>query len=70
MCLDSFGIEYISQDVLSKIKDKSIIHKIFRIRMQSDDSAMCKFYCIAFIEYMIAGKTLLSYKYLFSPNDY
>ena len=64
---DSFGIEYIAQEVLSKIKDKSIIH-IFRI--QSDVSIIYRFYGIAFIEYMISGKTLLDYIYLFSPNDY
>ena len=28
---DSFGIEYIPQEVLNKIKDKSIAHNIFRI---------------------------------------
>ena len=68
VCFDSFGIEYVSQEVLSKIKDKSITHNIFRI--QSDDSVMCGFYYIAFIEYMIARKTLLDYTYLFSPNHY
>ena len=31
---------------------------------------MCGFYCIAFIEYMLLGKTLLDYTNLFSPNDY
>ena len=31
---------------------------------------MCGFYCIAFIEYIIAGKTLLDYTILFSLNDY
>ena len=31
---------------------------------------MCGFYCIAFIEYMLAGKTLLDYTNLFFPNDY
>ena len=30
---------------------------------------MCGFYCIAFIECMFAGKTLLDYTNLFSPND-
>ena len=29
---DSFRIEYINQEVLNKIKDKSIIHNRFRIR--------------------------------------
>ena len=31
---------------------------------------MCGFYCIAFIEHMLSGKTLLNYTSLFSPNDY
>ena len=41
---------------LKKIKDKSTTHNIFRI--QDNESVMCGFYCIAFIEYMLAGKTL------------
>ena len=28
---DSFGTEYIPQEVLNKIKDKSITHNIFKI---------------------------------------
>ena len=47
----------ISQQLLSKIKNKQITHNIFRI--QSDNSIMCESFCIAFIEYMIAGKALL-----------
>ena len=53
--------------MLSKIKDKSITHNIFRI--QSDGSIICGFYCAAFIVYMISGKILLHYTNLFSPND-
>ena len=53
---DSFGIEYIPQEVLSKIKDKSISHNIFRL--QDNHYIMCGLYCIVFIEYMLAGKTL------------
>ena len=45
---DSFGIEYIPQEVINKIEDKSITHNIFRI--QDNESIMCGFYCIAFIE--------------------
>ena len=56
------------QGVLNKIKDKSITHNIFRI--QDNDYIMCEFYCIAFIEYMVAGKTLLDYTNSFSLNDY
>ena len=31
---------------------------------------MCRFYCIAFIEYMLAGKTLSDYTNSPSLNDY
>ena len=34
-----------------KTKDNSITHDILRTQ---DDSIMCKFYCITFIEYMLA----------------
>ena len=54
---DYFGIEYTPQEVLIKIKDKSIAHTIFTI--QDHDSIVCGFYCMAFIEYMLARKTLL-----------
>ena len=64
----SFAIEYIPLEVLTKIRDKSITHNIFRI--QDNESTMCGFYCIAFIEYMLAGKTFLGYTNLFSQNDY
>ena len=60
--------EYIPQEVLNIIKDKSITHNMFRI--QDNDSVMCEFYCIAVIEYMLAGKTSLDYTNLFSLNDY
>ena len=30
---------------------------------------MCEFYCISFLKYMLAEKTLLDYTNLFSPND-
>ena len=63
-----FVIEYIPQEVLNKIKDKTIIHNIFRI--QDNRSIMCGFYCIVFVEYMLTGKPLLDYTNLFSVNDY
>ena len=31
---------------------------------------LCGFYCIAFMEYMLAGKAFLVYTSLFSPNDH
>ena len=51
---DSFETEHIPQDILNKIKDKSITHNIFRI--PTNDSVTCGFYCIVSLEYMITGK--------------
>ena len=65
---DSLGIEYIPLDILNKIRDKSTIDNIFRI--QDDESIMSGYYCIAFMDYIFAGKTLLNYTNLFSSNDY
>ena len=64
---DSFGTEYISQVEVNKIKDKSITNNIFRIKV--NESIMCRSYSIAFIEYILAGKTFLDYTNLFSLND-
>ena len=68
MYFESYGFEYILQEVLNKIEDKSITQSIFRI--QDDDSVICGFYCIAFKEYMFAGKKFLDCTNLFSPKDY
>ena len=53
---------------MTKIIDKPITHNIFRI--QGNDAIMCGFYCIAFVEYMLAGKTLLDYTNLYTANDH
>ena len=50
--------KYILQEVLNKIKDKSIAHNIFRI--QDNGAIVCEFYCIDFIECILGGKTLLN----------
>ena len=65
---DSFRIEYIPQEALNKIRDKLITHNIFRI--QNNEYIVCGFYCIAFMEYMLAGETWLDYTILFSPGFY
>ena len=48
------------------MKDKSITHNI--LRTQNNESIMHGFYCVAFIEYMLAEKTLLDYNSLFTPK--
>ena len=63
VCSDYFGVEYIPQKVLNKITDKSITQNTFRI--QDNESIMCGFYCIVFIEYIFDGKAFLDYTNLY-----
>ena len=46
----------------------SITKNIFR--RQANDSIMCGYFCIGFIDFMLKGKTLTEYTNLFSPNDF
>ena len=52
--LNSFVIEHIPQEVLNKIRDKSVTHNIFR--MQGNESIMCEFFCVAFTKYYLQEK--------------
>ena len=65
---DSFRVEHISKEIKTFINSKNIKINIFRI--QAYDSIMCGYFCIGFIDFMLAGKTLTEYTNLFSPNDF
>ena len=65
---DSFGVEHIPKEIKAFITNKNIITNIFRI--QAYDSRMCGYFCIGFIGFMLAGKTLTEYVNLFSPNNF
>ena len=65
---DSFGLEYIPNEIKQFIGNKSITSNIFRL--QAYNSVMCGYFCIAFIDFMLKGKTLLQFTNMFSPNDF
>ena len=65
---DSFGVENIPKKITTFIVNKSIKTNIFRI--QAYDSIMCGYFCIGFIDFMLAGKTLTEFTNLFSPNNF
>ena len=65
----SFGVEHIPKEITKLINGSlSITTNIFRI--QAYDSIMCRYFCIGFINFMLAGKTLTDFTNLFSPNDF
>ena len=65
---DSFGVEYVPKEIMHFIGHKNI--KTSKSRMHVDNSIMCGYFCIKFIDFMLANKTLIDYTSLFSPYDY
>ena len=68
---DSFGVEYIPEEIKEFIKEfpgnKNIKTNIFRV--QENNSIICGYFCIGFIDFMLARKKLTDYTNLFSPRD-
>ena len=65
---DSFGVEYIPEEIKEFIGNKNIKANIFRV--QANNSVMCGYFCIGFIDFMIAGKKLTDFMSMFSPQDF
>ena len=65
---NSFGVEHIPKEMRTFISNKNIKTNIFRI--QGYDSIMCGSFCIAFINFMLAGKTLTKFTNLSLPNNF
>ena len=66
--LDSFGVEHIPKKIKTFICNQNIKTNIFRI--QAYGSIMYGYFCIGFIDFMLAGKTLTDFTNPFSPNDF
>ena len=65
---DSFGVEHIPEEIKEFIGIKNIKANIFQ--EQANDSVMCGYFCIGFIDFMLAGKKLIDFTNLFSPHDF
>ena len=65
---DSFGVEHIRKEIKEFIGNRNIEANIFQV--QANNSVMCGYFCIGFIDFMLAGKTLIDYTNLFSPYDF
>ena len=65
---DSFGAEHVLEGIKEFIGNKNIKANIFQL--QTNDPVMCGYFCIGFIDFMLAGKKLTDYTNLFSPHDF
>ena len=64
---DSIGVEHIPEEIKKFVGNKNIKASIFRV--QENDSIMCRYFCIGFVDFMLAGKKFTDYINLFSPYD-
>ena len=63
---DSFGVEYIPKEIKKFIENKNIRTMIYRI--QANDSILCGYFCINFINFMVKRKNLFSPIYFLLTN--
>ena len=65
----SFGVEHIPKEIKTFI-DRSLSITTNNFRMQAYDSIMCGYFCIEFIDFMLAEKTLTEFTNPFSANNF
>ena len=65
---DGFGVEHVPEEIKEFAGNENIISKIFRV--QANHSVMRGYYCIGFIDFMLAGKKLTNFTNMFSPHDF
>ena len=56
---DSFGVEHIPEEIKEFIGNRKIKANIFQV--QANNSVMCGYFCIGFIDLMLADKTLTDF---------
>ena len=65
---DSFAVEHAPEEIKEFMGNKNIIANIFRV--QANSSGMCGYFCIGFIDFMLAGKKPTDFTSMFSPYDF
>ena len=65
---DRFGVEPLPKEMKKLIGHKNTEINIFKIL--ADNSVMCGYFCIGFIDFMFAGRSLINFTSLFSPYDF
>ena len=65
---DSFGVEHVHEKITEFIGNKIMRANIFWI--QENDSIMCGYFSIEFIDFLLAGKKFTDYTSLFPSHDF
>ena len=64
---DSFGVEHVSEEIKKFVGNKNIKANIFGVQA---NNSVCGYFCIGFIDFMLAGKKLTDFTSMFSPHDF
>ena len=59
----SFGVEHVLEEIKKFVGNENIKANIFRV--QANNSIMCGYFCIGFIDFMLTGKSRF-YEFFFS----
>ena len=59
---------YVAKEIKEFIKNKNIKANIFQV--QSSNSIIRGYFCIGFIDFMLAGKKLTDFTSMFSPYEF
>ena len=65
---DSFAVEHVREEIKEFTGNKNLKANIFRV--QASNSVMCGYFCIGFINFVLAGKELTDFTSLFSTYDF
>ena len=66
--INSFGAEHFSEEIKEFNRKEKIIANIFRV--QANNSIICGYFCIWFINFLLAGKKLTGFTSTFSPHNF
>ena len=62
------GVEHVPKEIKRFIGHKNTKTNTFRI--QAYNSIMCGYFCIGFLDFMFAGRSLTDFTSLFSPYNF
>ena len=65
---NSIDVEHVPEEIKEFVGNKNKIANIFR--RQANNSVMCGYFCIEFIDFMVTGKKLTDFTSIFSPYDF
>ena len=65
---DSLRFENIPKEIKKILGNRDIQANIYKI--QTEDSVMCRCFCIRFIGFMLKGKKMIDYTNLLTVNKY